>query len=215
VKTLIATAICLVSATAAKAEDFPSQVGELSLHAGVAGLLFNSSGKFDVAGQRLPGAGLKTSNNVTVVGEVGYYVTPNISLTLTVGVPPVTKANGTGVLTPLGRLGSARYGPTVLFANYHFTHFGRFQPWVAAGPTALLVFGTKDGALQHLKVDDQFGAGVEVGAEYRVSHRVGFYGSVAHLFLHTDGHGTFAGAPILAKVDLNPTVVQGGVAFHF
>ena len=217
-KTLTAAAcvaVCLLSAAAAKADDYSSKAGEVLVHVGAAGLLFDSSGKFDVAGQRLPGASLRTTNNATVAGEIGYYFTPTFSVTLTVGIPPVTQAIGTGVLAPVGELGSAEYGPTAVFANYHFNQFGRFQPWVGAGPTMLVVFHTKDGALHNLKVADKLGGAVEVGAEYRMSHRVGVYFSAAKLFLQTDGSGTFNGLPIKAKVVLNPTVLQGGLAFHF
>lgn len=56
----------------------------------------------------------------------------NVSASLTVGIPPVTHVDGTGVLAPIGRLGDIRYGLAAFLIKYHFTEWGRFQPLLVA-----------------------------------------------------------------------------------
>jgi len=215
VKTSALTLFFLLSATAAKAEDFMPHAGDMTVRVGGADVAFASGAKISLAGQRIPGASLKLSDNVTATAQFAYFVTPHVSMSLTVGLPPETNATGVGVLAPLGRLGSVRYGPAAALVNYNFTPLGRIMPWVGVGPTYMVVFSNKDAAIQHLNVDSHWGAAVQAGAEYRFDRRWGLYASASKLFLHTDGSGTFSGLPIKAKIDLNPFVFQSGVTFHF
>ena len=204
-----------LSAVAARAEDFSAHAGDLSLRVAAAGVLFDSGAKFKLAGQSLPGANLHLTDAATVVAEFGYFVTPDVSVTLTVGVPPEATAQGRGLLQGAGDLGKLRYGPVALLANYNFNQFGRIKPWVGVGPAVFLVFSAKDGAVQNLHVDDHLGVAFQAGGEYRFNRRYGLYGSVTKALLTTNGHGDFGGFPASAKVDLNPVVIQGGVTFHF
>jgi len=216
-----ATIVLALPAVSAHAED-PAPVEDLAPHAGdfytrvgLAGVLFETGSKISLAGQRLGDAGLSVDDNITGAGELGYFVQPDLSISLTFGIPPKTDLNGTGILSPLGRLGSVRYGITVAALDYHFNGFGRFQPYFGAGPALLTVFSTQDASLQHLNVDGHWGAAVQVGADYMIGKRWGLYSSVSQLFLQTNGSATSSGLPINAKVTLNPLVVQSGIMFRF
>ena len=181
----------------------------------MADIAFASSGTITLGGHPVPGGNLKLSDNVTAVSEIDYFLSPHFSTTLTLGIPPETHADGTGSLAGAGRLGAVTYGPTTALLNYHFSGLGRLRPWIGAGPTLMLVFAHKDGAIQHLNVDSHFGGAIEAGAEYRLGRRFGLYAAVAKLFLTTEGGGTFDGLPVKAHVDLNPLVVKSGLVFHF
>jgi outer membrane protein len=187
----------------------------VAVRVGVADVLFNSSAKFAIAGQPLPGANLNLSNNVTVAVEADYYLRRDLSLSVTVGAPPETNAEGRGVLAPLGRLGSVRYGPAVGLAKYHVSGLGRLQPWVGAGFTRMIVFSDTGGAVPDLKVKDNWGGAVQGGAEYMLGPRWGVYASVSHLFLRTEGSGSFSGLPVVSKIALDPTIIQGGLSYRF
>jgi outer membrane protein len=208
----LAWALC---AGAGHAQDFQPHAGTWVVRAGAAGVLFSSSGKLTLGGQPLPGAGLKLTNDAAFVVAADYYVRPDLSLSVTVGAPPTTTAQGTGTLAPLGRLGSVRYGPSVALAKYHFGGLGRLQPWIGAGATRMIVFGQEDGAITKLHANPSWGAAVEGGGEYMLTPRWGLYASVSRLFLRTHGDGTFSGLPVTAKIAMDPTVVQGGLSFRF
>ena len=90
----------------------------------------------------IAGSNLHASNNVTLGFGVGYFLTPNVSLLALLGVPPATTLTGRGNLSGL-TLGKVTYGPSMLTANYHFRQFGAFQPFLGAGLTYTIVFGTE------------------------------------------------------------------------
>jgi outer membrane protein len=206
-----------LGAGAARAQDqsYLPHAGMLAFKVGGAGVLYNSSGKLRLAGQPLAGADLKVADNATAIFEAEYYVRPDVSLSLTVGVPPTLTATGKGTLAPLGKLGSLEYGPGAVLAKYHFNQFGKLQPYVGAGATRMLVFSEHDGAITHLNVHPAWGGAVQGGADYMLTPRWGVFASVSHLFLRTHGEGTFSGLPVTAKVALDPNVVMGGVTFRY
>ena len=207
--------VFLLSPAAVRAQDATPQSGEMYVRGGIAGVLFEPGAKFAVAGRRLPDASLTASDNVTVAAELGYYLRSDVSLSLTIGVPPNTAVNGTGVLAPIGRLGSVRYGTVAALVDYHFNYFGKLQPWVGVGPAIFTIFGITSDAIQNLKVRDQWGAAVQAGADYMINQNWGIYTSVSQMLAHTNASGSFAGLPVTSKVDLNPLIIQGGLTFRF
>ena len=215
---MIACGLALaLGAGAARAQDqaYQPHAGMLAFKLGGGGILFNSSGKFTVAGQPLPGAGLKLSDNATAIFEAEVYIHRDVSLSLTVGVPPTLTATGTGNLAPLGKLGSVEYGPGALLMKYHFSGLGRFQPYLGGGATRMLIFSEHDAAISDLKVHPAWGGAVQGGSDYMLTPHWGAFASVSHLFLSTHGQGTFGGLPIQAKIALDPTIVMGGLTFRY
>ena len=217
---LIAAAcgLALVSgAGAARAQDadYRPHAGTLAFKLGGGGILFNSSGKLKLGGAPLAGADLKLSDNGTAIFEGEYYFRPDLSLSLTVGVPPTLSATGKGTLAPLGKLGSVEYGPGAVLAKYHFNNLGKLQPYFGAGATRMLIFGEHDGAISRLNIHPSWGGALQGGADYMLTPRWGAFASVSHLFLRTHGEGSFSGLPVQAKIALDPTIVMGGVTFRY
>jgi outer membrane protein len=206
-----------LGAAAARAQDqsYQPHAGTLALKVGGAGILFNSSGKLKLGGAPLAGADLKLSDNATAIVEGEYYFRRDLSVSLTVGVPPTLTATGKGSLAPLGKLGSVEYGPGAVLAKYHFDQFGRFQPYLAAGATRMLIFSDSDAAITQLKVHPAWGGAVQGGADYMLSPHWGVFASVSHLFLRTHGEGNFSGLPVTAKIALDPNIVIGGLTFRY
>lgn len=205
----------LLAVSGAQAQTELPHPGDLVLRGGLANVRFDSGAAFTVAGAPSPGADLELSNETTVALELDYFVRPNISLSLTMGVPPETEAKGKGTLAPLGKLGAVRFGTAVAQAKYHFSGMGAFQPWVGAGVTRMIIFDTSDGAVQNLDVKDAWGAAVQVGGEYMLGPRWGVHGSVSRLFLDTEGTATLGPFPVSAEIDLDPTIIQGGLSVRF
>jgi len=201
--------------TPAHAQDFAPAPGDVTLRTGPAAIIFDASGDFQVLGQDLVGADLTTSDGFTLSVEAEIYVVPEISLSVTMGIPPKSKVDGKGILAPVGRLGSVRYGLGAVLAKYHFNQSSRFQPFIGAGASHFVSFKETDGAVVDLEVDASWGPLVQAGAEYMITPQFGLYASASYSWLKTDGRGTFGVMPIEADVTLNPTALQGGVIYRF
>jgi outer membrane protein len=204
-------------AVAAHAEDkdYLPHAGTIAISVDGAGVFFNSSAKFTLAGHPVPGANLTMSNVATASFEAEYYVRPDLSLSLDVGVPPTTSAKGAGTLAPLGSLGSVQFGPGATYANYHIGGLGRVQPFVGVGVTRMLIFADHDGAITRLNVHPAWGGAVRAGVTYMLTPKWGLNANVSHLFLSTHAGGVYNGLEVGAKAVLDPTIVHGGVTMRF
>jgi outer membrane protein len=108
----------------------------------------------------------------------------------------------------------------MLVANYHFRQFGAFQPFLGAGMTYTVVFGTEDNAITNLKVSNSVGAVIRTGFDAMLSDRWGAFISLSKVFVATNASGNaairpLAGAPISAHVSFNPLVLFSGLTYRF
>lgn len=209
------------AAHTAAAQDLSTPDSRWYIQVGPAALAFKESAKISAGGSEIPGAGVTLSDNKSLVANIGYFITPSVSLAAMIGIPPTTKVDGTGPLAGL-RAGEITYGPSMFTANYHFRQFGKFQPFIGAGFTYTAILDTKDGAIQDLKVDNALGGAIRAGFDYMLSERNGFYMSAQKLFVGTDVNGTvnpaipgLGGAPIKASIDLDPLIISAGYTVRF
>lgn len=154
--------------------------------------------------------------------EAGYFVTPNIAIALSAGVPPIAHLKATGLtLAPqLGtnNLGSVRFGPAMLLAQYHFTNFGAFQPYLGAGAVYVINFGNfSDGILTNLSADQNFGFVLQAGADYMLTQNWGVFVDAKKIFYSTDVSGDLLNlnVPIRTHVQLDPWVTSAGITFKY
>ena len=197
----------------------PSATSGFYIDLGLAGLLFDTNASIKAAGNPLPRSNLHASNNVTLGLGIGYFVTPNVSLLAVLGVPPTTTLTGQGSLSGL-TLGKVTYGPSMLVANYHFRQFGAFQPFLGAGITYTVVFGTQGNAIANLRVNDSIGAVIRTGFDVMLSDQWGAFLSVSKAFVATNVSGdaaipTLDGVPVSAHVRFNPLVLFSGITYRF
>lgn len=185
------------------------------IKAGLTSLDLADKAGLTVGGAPYPGAGVSTVEHWTPSFQVGYFVTPNVAVSFMGGIPPEIEVNGAGSIGALPTLGKVRYGPMALTAQYHFTRSGRLRPYVGVGGVYMHVFGTKDGAFENLKVDDDFGPVFEAGTELMVSNKLGLNLDVKKALLRPKAYGAFSGAPVVAQTRLDPWAFTGGLAFHF
>jgi outer membrane protein len=217
---LLMTTTLVILATAGQAEAAGPTSG-FYFNLGAAGLLFDTSASINAVGRPLPGSNLRASNNVTLGFGVGYFLTRNVSLLVLLGVPPETTLTGRGTFSGL-TLGKVTYGPSMLTANYHFRQFGTFQPFLGAGITYTVVFGTKDNAIVDLRVNNSIGAVIRAGFDVMLSDRWGAFLSVSKVFVSTNASGNanpaipvLGGAPVSAHVSFNPLVLFSGITCRF
>ncbi len=168
-------------------------------------------------GAPVPGGdiAIRPKPHPTFAVEIGYFITPNIAVSFTGGLPPKVNIEAAGTLAGLGRLGSTTYGPMTLTVHYHFTGFGRFQPYVGFGPTFMYVFRASDGLLTDLKINHAVGFAVQAGVDVMITQNWGAFVDVKKAYLRTRATGDLGGAPIRAKVKLDPLVLHAGVTYRF
>jgi outer membrane protein len=184
-------------------------------HIGVARIMFHEHATLYANGTEVPGGGASTTNNTTLGVEFGYHLTPAWSASIAMGIPPTTNINGSGTAAPFGRIGEVKYGPSIMAAQYRFGNVGALRPYVGGGVVYSKIFATNDGAMQELRVKSTWGSAVQAGVEIPVSKNLGIYADVKQLFLKTTANGVLLGAPASAKVTLNPTVFNFGLAANF
>jgi outer membrane protein len=161
--------------------------------------------------------------NYTLGLEIGYFITPNIAIALSAGIPPVAhlKATGFSLASTFGTnlLGSMRWGPAMALLQYHVTQWGPFQPYVGVGAVYLLNFGNiSDGILvNNFGVDQNFGAVLQAGVDFMLTPNIGVFVDGKKLFLSTDAQGTVitTNIPIRTHVALDPWVVSSGLTLRF
>jgi outer membrane protein len=211
----IGLAACLAAVpTVAGAQTRDRDAGPFFVHFGPGGLLFDAGAVVKAAGVTVPGGSVSIDPNTTLIVEFGY-CRGNVGVSLTGGIPPRATVDAAGSLAPYGALGRIRYGPMVLTTHYHFTQLGRFQPYLGAGPVFLLIFRAEDGAAHQLAVKNSIGAAVQAGAEYRLRPRWSLFFDAKKAHLRTAATADLGGAPLAARIRLDPLVLAGGLSFHF
>lgn len=60
-------------------------------------------------------------------------------------------------------------GPVGATIHYHFDGLGPLRPNVEGGVAGLVGFGEKNGAMQHLKVENTVGPMLQVGVDYMLT----------------------------------------------
>ncbi len=210
---MVAAAMLSLSAAAQAQDDDRWRV-----RVGAGRIDFRDDASFRIGGQPAAGAGAKLEDNTTLLTDIGYRFTRQWSANLTLGVPPTSEVDGTGAAAPFGRLGSVKYGPLALTGQYQFDGVGGLRPYLGAGAVYYIVLDARDGAVADLEVDNAWGSVLQAGVEYQVSPAIAVFLDVKKLFLKTDARGSLpalGGAPITARVALDPTVVMVGLAFNF
>lgn len=193
----------------------PASAPRFFLHIGPAGLVLDEDADIYAAGSLVPGGTIKIKSHLTFAVEAGYYLTPNIAVSFTGGLPPNVKIEAAGTMNGMGRVGATTYGPTTATIHYHFTHLGRFQPYIGAGPAFMYVFDQNDGIMSKLRVDNTVGFAVQAGANYMFTDNWGVFVDVKKAILRTEATGYLGPAPIKADIKLDPLVLHTGVTFRF
>jgi len=191
-----------------------------------------------ITGLGVPGP-LATIDNVairpmyTLGYELGYYLTPEWSLSFFSGVPPIAHIKATGIAVlpnvPGGLngthfpsntslLGSMRWGPATLLVNYHFNQFGAIQPYVGAGAAYILhTAHISDGILRNFFVDQDWCLALQAGADVMLTPYLGVFAQVVKLFYETDAGGFLLNTniPIRTRVVTDPWFPMAGITFKY
>jgi outer membrane protein len=173
--------------------------------------------------------GTATLNNVAIppsytVGlEAGYFVTPNIALAISAGVPPLMHIKATvfsaAQLLGTDLLGSVRFGPLMGLLQYHFTQWGAIQPYFGAGAAYVVMFAnTSDGFLSNFSVDPTWCAVAQAGFDLMLTQNWGVFVDAKKLiYLNPDFQGNLLNTNVhirtLGKID--PWIASAGITFKY
>jgi outer membrane protein len=189
---------------------------------GFAGIFYDASANVALGGRFYPGGNASIANNAAATFDFGYFVTRNVSLQMTAGSPPTAYLSGAGSISNLGLLGKLTYGPAIASVNYYFKDLGYYiqplsalQPYLGVGPAYSLIFATHDAAVKNLSVIGNIGFAIQGGAEYFVNRNWSVYADAKHIWLNVPSTAVALGIPANARIFANPTVVSGGVAYHW
>src|SRR5258705_8977111 len=129
---------------------------------GILGALYDSHARIAASGNVIPRATANVSNDVTVIFDVGYEITKNLSVLLMVGVPPKPTVTGEGAVSSLGELGKVRYGPVILTGTYGL-QWGAFRPYGGLGAAYAIILNDFDGSVSELHVHNNWGFVLQAG----------------------------------------------------
>jgi outer membrane protein len=219
-------------------EPLPPAPPIFFVHVGALGAFYSPPDAQSTGGGLLkvipvPGVGTVTLNNVAIppsytLGlEAGYFLTPNIALAISAGVPPLMhiKATAFSATNLLGTnlVGSVRFGPLMGLIQYHFTQWGNFQPYIGAGASYVVMFAnTSDGFLSNFSVDPTWCAVAQAGFDYMLTDfglpNWGVFADAKKLiYLNPNFQGELLNLPIhiktLGKID--PWIASTGITFKY
>lgn len=185
------------------------------VHAGPALVAPDESATMSAGGQAIPGANVSIDSRWTFEGEIGRYLTRNVAIAVAAGYPPTFTVKTAGSLTGLGTAGTMTGGPAGILLQYHFNREGRIQPYVGAGASFLVVFGTDDGVMTNLKAKSAVGTALQVGSDFMLNDHWGAFIDVKKAWVGTLATGSMGPNPVRAKVHVDPLVTNMGVTYHF
>ena len=170
-------------------------------------------------------SGLAIRPMYTLGYELGYYLTPEWSLSFFSGVPPIAHIKATGLAVLGGTvnpgtdlLGSMRWGPGFLAANYHFNQFGMIQPFVGAGAAYILhTAHISDGLLRNFFVDQDWCLALQAGVDVMLTPYLGMFAQVVKLFYEPDAGGFLlrTNIPIRVHASTDPWFPMAGITFKY
>ena len=167
-----------------------------------------SQSPINPTGPEIPNVGVgATIGNVATLGfEAGDFVTPNVSIDVSAGIPMWANDKTKGApgfpfelstsppYYPLPPNGTtlAKVMPSFvpLTVLYHFNQFGAFQPYVGGGVAAVFSFQTKDEFNTGVTVDPTIGLVAQAGADVMIDQHWGWSFDVKKVFANVTGHAT-------------------------
>ncbi|MBB2778028.1 OmpW family protein [Comamonas aquatica] len=206
-KTLLAVAaLCAMTSGAAMAQqqDGKWQVRVRAVHI-----------DSDNGGSTNPDLGLSVSNKTIPELDISYYFTPNFAAELILTYPQKHDIRSS---TLGGKIGSVKQLPPTLLAQYHFTNFGAFKPYVGAGVNYTRFSSVKwrddVGALGASIKKSSWGGALQVGFDYALDKNWSLNFDVKKVYMKTDVSVDALGGKV-GDLKIDPILVGVGVGYRF
>jgi outer membrane protein len=206
---LPACAALSLSAHAQAQETATPTTSPWSIALGLVHLGFNTKADVYVGGVAVPGAGIDASSDNVLGLEATYSFDSNWTARLGLGTPVKSNLTGTGSLAAIGQLGEIKGGPATLTMTYSPGVWGPIRAFFGGGMSYMKIFSTQDGAVQNLKVANNYGGVLIVGAEWLLGDGFSLGYTLEKIYLKTTATGTvpaMGNAPAAASVRFDPLV---------
>ena len=109
--------------------------------------------------------------------------------------------------------------PPTLLAQYHWTAFGQFQPYIGVGVNYTHYFSQHpDGViLNSITVHDAWGVAGQVGFDYMIDDHWGFNFDVKKIVMNPHVNATVAPGLVSlgGQANLNPWLIGAGITYRF
>ena len=162
----------------------------------------------DSANKDSTGLDLSVNNKVIPELDISYFFTPNIAAELILTYPQKHDLRSGGA-----NIGSLKHLPPTLLAQYHFTNFGGFKPYVGVGInytnfSSVNFDPAVQAALNPSIKRNSWGAALQVGFDIPLTKQLSLNFDVKKVYIKTDVYsgdvkaGTFKVDPVLVGVGL-------------
>lgn len=143
--------------------------------------------------------------------DISYYFTPNFAAELILTYPQKHDIRAAG-----DKIGSLKHLPPTLLAQYHFTNFGAFKPYVGAGINYTRFSSVKwEPAVQPQNPSvkkNSWGGALQVGFDYALDKNWSINFDVKKVYIDTD---VSLGGNKIGNFKVDPVLVGVGVGYRF
>lgn len=159
------------------------------------------------------GLGLSINDKVLPEVDITYFFSPNLAAELILTVPQKQKIRADG----LGQIGTLKHLPPALLAQYHFTQWSGFKPYVGAGVNYTRFSSVRfDPAVQAAlspSIDrSSWGGALQVGVDIPLAKDLYLNFDVKKVFIKTD---VFAAGQQVGTLKINPVLAGVGLGWRF
>ena len=166
----------------------------------------------DSANKDSTGLNLSVNNKTMPEVDVSYFFTPNIAAELILTYPQKHDLRSNGA-----KIGTLKHLPPTLLAQYHFTQFGKFKPYLGAGVNYTRFSSVNFdpavvAALQPSIKKNSWGLALQAGFDYQLDQNWSLNLDVKKVQIKTDVR-SFGNKVGSFKAD--PLLVGVGVGYRF
>lgn len=162
----------------------------------------------DSANKDSTGLGLAINNKTIPEVDISYFFSPNFAAELVLTVPQKHDVNS----SVAGYLGTLKHLPPSLLAQYHFTQFQGFKPYVGAGVNYTRFSSVKllGGAADVKR--NSWGGALQVGVDIPLNKQWSLNVDVKKLYISTD---VSVGGVNAGSFKVDPVLVGVGLGYRF
>ncbi|MFD1702942.1 OmpW family protein [Methylopila henanensis] len=186
----------------------PTEWSRFMVRVRAIGVLPDSSAKLNIPGSA------RVSSDVMPEIDFSYFFTPNLAVEV-ICCASKHAIKGRGAINGL-RIGDTWVIPATVTAQYHFTNFGAFKPYVGAGVNYSIYFNEDGGpAISRLKLKNSVGVAAQIGFDYMIDEHWGVNVDLKKIYMEPKIRLTAGGADVRGKAKINPWVTGVGVTYRF
>jgi len=178
----------------------------------VKGVAVVPDGKGKVTSATLNGTGITAGDSFIPELELSYFFTKNLAVE---AICCLTR-NAVKADSPVnGTVANAWLFPPTVLAQYHFTDFGAFKPYVGVGVNYTHYFDVDTtGALSNtsMKINDSWGVAGQVGFDYMIDRHWGLNFDVKRIYMEPSWHDSDG---LKGNAHIDPWLIGAGITYRF